>query len=179
MDNKLNKNETSDLKDITLDIEEAQYFVQKYIVKSIKKNKPIVFASSNQLRKFLELVNQINNKLLNKDKDIINDIKYMKAQLAYLVGRNKDDKDNYDDLEINKKLYPYLSEQMRNALSYYKKDIKNNIDIKLCKKGIEALYIRILPKINVIIEKERLEDFKELARYIEAIVAYYKFYGGN
>uniref|UniRef100_UPI003F4CA52C type III-A CRISPR-associated protein Csm2 n=1 Tax=Brachyspira catarrhinii TaxID=2528966 RepID=UPI003F4CA52C len=181
-------NKTFVNKDLTLDIEEAQYFVQKYIIVNFN-NKLNVFASTNQIRKFLSAVNRINNGLLVEDdmaedkkinENVIRDIKYMKTQLAYLVGRSRDNKDNNEDVyskEIDSKLNEYLSKDMLNKLSY--KKTFNNKEHSFCKKGIEALYIRILPKIDLIISERKLEDFKELARYIEAIVSYHKFYGGN
>ena len=259
------KNNNVELKDIKLDIEEAQYFVQKYIIITVyylcdfikreeckeckkyevcdkdkkyrdckeynrcekcrenkicdkdkkyrncqkykkcieckkykecreyKEYKDIV--SANQIRKFLAAVNQINNKLVNKDNEvstsgskekipdsIINDIKYMKAQLAYLVGRNKDVNIRDGFKERNRCKNVELNDMLKlNMLKPYNdtakiEEILNSIGNKI---GIEALYIRILPKIDYIIEHKRLEDFKELARYIEAIVAYHRFYGGK
>ncbi|MEI0494205.1 type III-A CRISPR-associated protein Csm2 [Brachyspira intermedia] len=188
------KNNNIDLKDKTLDIEEAQYFVQKYIIVNLYNGLKI-FATTNQLRKFLSAVNEINNNLT--DDDIISDnnikiikdttmIKYMKTQLAYLVGRSRDNKDNYEKKylkEIDDKINEYLSYDMQKKLSYMKeiddKKSGSKKEIYYCKKGIEALYIRILPKIDLIISDKKLDDFKELARYIEAIVAYHRFYGGK
>ncbi|MEI0558347.1 type III-A CRISPR-associated protein Csm2 [Brachyspira intermedia] len=186
---KLNQNEKDYLKDVTLDIEEAQYFVQRYIIVNLN-NKLNIFASTNQLRKFLSAVNRINNDLTDRDIIIENNntkiikdttmIKYMKTQLAYLVGRSRDNKDNNKKIsnkEIDTKINEYLSSNMQNKLSYTK-TVYEKIEYYY-KKGIEALYIRIVPKMDQIISDKRLDDFKELARYIEAIVAYHKYYGGN
>ncbi|MEI0486521.1 type III-A CRISPR-associated protein Csm2 [Brachyspira intermedia] len=220
------KNNNVELKDIKLDIEEAQYFVQKYIIITVyylcvnyeKKGKCeecieckksgkhkkceecIVYkdiVSANQIRKFLAAVNQINNKLLNKDNEvstsgskekipdsIIDDIKYMKAQLAYLVGRNKDVNIRDGFKEKNKDKNDELNSMLKSNILKPYSDTEKKINKKILdtignKIGIEALYIRILPKIDLIISEKKLNDFKELARYIEAIVAYHRFYGGK
>ena len=168
-----------------IEIDDNYIDLVKYNVMSIiamSGHNPDVELANEYILLYNNLVQKANE---NKNEQqqrypVIRDIKYMKTQLAYLVGRSRDNKDNNEDVyskEIDSKLNEYLSKDMLNKLSY--KKTFNNSEHSFCKKGIEALYIRILPKIDLIISERKLEDFKELARYIEAIVSYHKFYGGN
>ena len=47
------------------------------------------------------------------------------------------------------------------------------------KQRIKKLYEKFDPVINNIIEKRSTIDFINFARYVEAIIAYHKFYGGD
>ena len=114
-----------------LDISNAEKFVIDNKIKNITRS---------QIRKFLAAVNKISNLVnisnLPDDKlneDILNEIKYMQIQFAYIVGKNK--------AEEIKKLYDSLKNEMS--------------------------------KLNT------KKEFINFARYIEAIVAYHKFHGGE
>lgn len=114
-----------------LDISNAEEFVRKNNITKI---------TTSQIRKFLAAVNKISNmvKLSNLsddklDENIINEIKYMQIQFAYIVGKSQ-----VAEMKI---LYNALKDEMS--------------------------------KLNT------KKSFINFARYIEAIVAYHKFYGGN
>ena len=95
-----------------LDISNAEQFVVDNNIKNITKS---------QIRKFLAAVNKISNmvKLSNDEElndDILDEIKYMQIQFAYIVGKNN--KNN----EV-KKLYEELKKEMNNLKT--KKDFIN------------------------------------------------------
>lgn len=118
-----------------LDINTAEEFVKSKNIKSI---------SASQIRKFLAAVNKISNMVklsdISEDKldnNIIEEIKYMQIQFAYLVGKSKG-KETESQM---KSLYDLLKDEM------------SNLHTK--------------------------KDFINFARYVEAIIAYHKFYGGK
>ena len=95
-----------------LDISNAEQYVVDNNIKNITKS---------QIRKFLAAVNKISNmvKLSNDEElndDILDEIKYMQIQFAYIVGKNN--KNN----EV-KKLYEELKKEMNNLKT--KKDFIN------------------------------------------------------
>ena len=124
-----------------LDINKAKDFVENNLCRKNMKNELISQISTSQIRKFLSAVNKINNKIRyqnNSDilsEDIVAEIAYMRIQFAYILGKNKGNK------ELEK-----LHEKLDNAIT----DINNS--------------------------KAKFINF---ARYVEAIVAYHKFYGGR
>lgn len=112
-----------------LNISNAEEFVRKNNIKNITKS---------QIRKFLAAVNKISNmvKLYNNEElsdDILNEIKYMQIQFAYIVGKSN-------------------------------------------KNEVMTLYNELKDEISNLKTKK---EFINFARYIEAIVAYHKFYGGK
>lgn len=124
-----------------LDINEAKDFVKNNLFRKNMKNELTSKISASQIRKFLSAVNKINNKIRyqNNDdilsEDIVAEIAYMRIQFAYIVGKNKGNK------ELEK-----LHEKLDNAMA----NIKNS-----------------------------KSNFINFAKYVEAIVAYHKFYGGR
>lgn len=124
-----------------LDINEAKDFVKNNLFRKNMKNELTSQISASQIRKFLSAVNKINNKIRyqNNDdilsEDIVAEIAYMRIQFAYIVGKNKGNK------ELEK-----LHEKLDNAMA----NIKNS-----------------------------KSNFINFAKYVEAIVAYHKFYGGR
>lgn len=133
-----------------LDINNAKNFVENNLFVKVEKKdfnskvteiKLITKVSTSQIRKFLSAVNKINNKIRyqNNDdilsEDIVAEIAYMRVQFAYIVGRNKNNK------ELEK-----LHKELDGAIA----NIKNS-----------------------------KSNFINFARYVEAIVAYHKFFGGD
>lgn len=121
-----------------LDILEAEKFVKN-------RDNNITKITTSQIRKFLAAVNRISNMIMisnspndELDEDIINEIKYMQIQFAYLVGKSRSSNNHYNEM---KKLYDHLKSYM------------SSINTK--------------------------SSFKKFSQYIEAIVAYHKFYGGK
>lgn len=124
------------LADLNADM--ANEFVKRELFEILDGNKKGLITTS-QIRKFLSAVNCLENKILNCEEelpqDIVNEIKYLKVKLAYQVGR----------------------------------DNKN--------KGLRNFYNEIEPLISQIGASKN--NYTKVARYIEAIVAYHKFNGGE
>lgn len=188
--------------DITLNVSEAKYFVLKYLIilkyykdsngKSYKKTQS--FITTNQIRKFLsafiKVSNQIKNSKLSSnsineqennntekclDASLINDIEYMNIQLVYLVGRNK--QNNYEvNIRSSDKEDVSKNEIQKKEIDEHINPNSNIVKELGDRKGVEALYMRIQKKIEYIINNKKEKDFDELYKYIEAIVAYHKFY---
>lgn len=100
-----------------LNISDAEKFV---------KDEKIKYITTSQIRKFLAAVNKISNMVklsdISEDKldnNIIEEIKYMQIQFAYLVGKSKGTKTESQ----MKSLYELLKDEMSNL--HTKKDFIN------------------------------------------------------
>lgn len=74
-----------------------------------------------------------------------------------------------------------LSEEITNEIKYLKILLAYQTGragkVGIGKNVIEPLYMELVPRIDKISNNKKM--FVEFARYVEAIVAYHKFYGGN
>lgn len=105
--------------------------------------------TTNQLRKFLSMLNAISNQIAGEEARenfkkelspaVQDQIKYLKVMLAYQIGRNENRHGN---------------------------PVREFVE--------EAGLLTEIDKIGASREK-----YKEFARYVEALVAYHKYYGGE
>lgn len=142
-----------------LDVVEEAENVIKDIVGIRKDSKKL--PTTSQIRKFLSSVNVVLNKV-NKEKrealkgkksgnekelllsdKLVQEIKYLKINIAYDSGRDK-----------------------KNA----RRNEKGNVELFFEKSGM-------VKKVDEI--GNSIVNFEKFAKYVEALVAYHKFYGGR
>lgn len=134
-----------------LDINEAKNFVKNNLFKedTNQKDKYIPLISTSQIRKFLSAVNKINNKI------------------EYQNNSDVLSKDIVDEIA-------YMRVQFAYIVGKNKDNNKKNMEIK---KSFEKLHEKLDTAMANI--KNSKSEFISFARYVEAIIAYHKFYGGR
>lgn len=123
------------------------------IILSLEKNRKNEFAlRTNQLRKFLSAVNTVSNKV--------------NVYQAQILSANPS--------RMNKDLV--LSEQLAAEIKYLKVKIAYQAGRERAVRDF-VQKAELTKKIDEI--GTDLSKYKEFAKYIEALVAYHKFYGGK
>lgn len=138
------RNENIKKKDIEYKVVEDAEETIKLLIYKDKNGKPKIALTTSQIRKFLTAVNVVRNKVdlwkvNNKDNnklsaDLVMEIKFLKVNLLYQAGREK----NVRDFVEKAKLATIIN------------DIGSD-----------------------------LKKFTNFCKYVEALVAYHKYYGGK
>ncbi|MDR1773643.1 MAG: type III-A CRISPR-associated protein Csm2 [Clostridioides sp.] len=141
------------IKKYKYEAEKGYYYYQGK--KRIQKEKGEMISTS-KIRGILDLVNKIYNEVFYSIEDKlttkqVSDIAYLKVKLAYECGREKEEKRT--DLEG-------------------KKIERIGVDLFIHKTGI-------MSALDEVIKEESREKFLLYARYVESLIAYFKFYGGK
>lgn len=138
------RNENIKSKDIEYKVvEDAEETIKSLIYKD-RYGKSKIALTTSQIRKFLTAVNAVRNKVdlwkvNNKDNhklsaDLVMEIKFLKVNLLYQAGREK--------------------------------DVKSFVE--------KAKLLTIIDDID-----SDLDKFNKFCKYVEALVAYHKYYGGK
>lgn len=111
--------------------------------------------TKTKIRGILDLVNKIYNRVVYLDneelsEDLLSDIAYLQVKLAYECGRD-------EEIKIKGRL-----------TGKYKEGVRDFID----QSGMRIL-------LDQILKSKSKEDFLLYARYVESLIAYFKFHGGK
>lgn len=134
--------------------------------------------TTTQIRRFLTAVNQVSGKVekWKRDKKVGShealpeelqaQIKYLKVKIAYTIGREKASNKKSNNRSNQKRSFTSVSDGREKA-----SDKKSNeVELFFTESGL----LEIIDSIGSDIKK-----YENFASYVEALVAFHKYYGGG